>query len=85
MNQKANIQCNTLMKLDSSMLMYGIHNAETLQKLIKTVHSIHNTTSSHEILFAGEQSHAKFRIFYAHSLGLQHYSTNSLLYLSYSG
>ena len=69
------------MKLDSSMLMYGIYNAETLEKLIKTVHGIHNTTSSHERLFAGKHNHDTFRILYAHSLGLQHYSTNSLLYL----
>ena len=81
MNKRANIQCNKLMKLDNSMLMYGIYNAETLEKLIYTVHKIHNTTSSHERLFAGEQNHAIFRILYAHSLGLQHYSTNSLLYL----
>ena len=38
-------------------------------------------TSSHERLFAGEHNHATFRILYAHSLGLQHYSANSLLYL----
>ena len=81
MNEKANIQCNKLMKLDSSMLMYSIYNAETLEKVITTVHGIHNTTSSHERLFAGEHNHAMFRILYAHSLGLQHYSTNSLLYL----
>ena len=62
------------------MLMYGIYNAEMLEKLMKTVHEIHNT-SSHERLFAGEQNHATFRILYAHSSGLQHYSTNSLLYL----
>ena len=35
MDDKANIQCNKLMKLHSSMLMYGIYNAETLEKLIK--------------------------------------------------
>ena len=62
------------------MLMYGIYNTETLEKLIKTVHKIHNTTSSHEKLFAGKENHSVFRILYAHSLGLQHYSTNSLLY-----
>ena len=61
--------------------MYGIYNAETLEKLIKTVHEIHNTTSSHEKLFVGEHNHSIFRILYTHSLGLQHYSTNSLLYL----
>ena len=81
MNDKANIQCNKVMKLDDTMLMYGIYNAETLEKLIKTVHDIHNATSSHEGSFAGEQNHATFRICYVHSLGLQHYSSNSLLYL----
>ena len=81
MNEKANIQHNKLMKLDNSLLMYGIYNAEMLEKLIKTVHSIHNTISSHERLFAGEHNPSTFKILYAHSLGLQHYSTNSLLYL----
>ena len=61
--------------------MYGIYNAETSEKLINTVCEIHNTTSSHEKLFAEECSHSIFRILYTHSLGLQHYSTNSLLYL----
>ena len=80
MNVKANIQHYKLMKLDDTMLMYGIYNAEMLEKLIKIVHEIHNTTSSHEKLFAGKHNHSIFRILYAHSLGLQHYSTNSLLY-----
>ena len=80
MNKKANIQHNKLMKLNYSMLMYGIYNAKTLEKLIKTVHGIHNTISSHERLFAGEHNPSTFRTIYAHFLGLQHYSTNSLLY-----
>ena len=45
------------------------------------MHEIHNTTSSHKKLFAGKHNHSVFRILYAYSLGLQHYSTNSLLYL----
>ena len=81
MNKKANIQCNMLTKLDDTILMYGIHNVEKLEKLIKTVHEIHNTTPLHEKLFAGEHNHSIFRIHYIHSLGLQHYSTNSLLYV----
>ena len=81
MNNKANIQCNKLMKLDDTMLMYGIYNAETLEKLIKTVHKIHNATSSREKFFVGEHNHSIFRIVYTHSLGLQQYSTNSLLFL----
>ena len=44
-SNQVNIQCNKLMKLDNTMLMYGIYNAETLEKLIETVHEIHNATS----------------------------------------
>ena len=81
MDSKATIQCNKLMQLENSMLMYGVNNAETLEKLINTVHNIHNTTSLHERLFAGHQSSLTLKSLYAHSLGLHHYSINSLLYL----
>ena len=81
MNNQANTQCNKLMKLDDTMLMYGIYNAETLEKLIRTVHEIHNTTSSHEKLFAGEHNNSLFRILYTDALGMQQYATKSLLYL----
>ena len=81
MDNKANIQCNKLMQLENSMLMYGVYNAETLEKLITTVHNIHNTTSSHDRLFAGHHSPSIFKTLYVHSLGLHHYSINSLLYL----
>ena len=67
MNDKTNIQHNKVMKLDDTMLMYGIYNAEILEKLIKNVHEIHNTTSSHEKLFAGKHNCSVFRILYAHS------------------
>ena len=81
MDSKTTIQCNKLMQLENSMLMYGIYNAETLEKLINTVHNIHNTTSLHEKLFAEQQSSLTLRSLYANSLGLHHYSINSLLYL----
>ena len=81
MDSKADIQCNRLMHLENSMLMYSVYNAETLEKLIKTVLNIHNTTTSHERLFAGQHSPSVFKAFYLHSLGLHHYSINSLLYL----
>ena len=80
-NNKATIQCNKLMQLENSMLIYGIYNVETLEKLITTVHNIHNTASSHERLFAGQCSSLTLKSLYAHSLGLHHYSINSLLYL----
>ena len=35
------------------MVIYGIYNSETLEKLIKTVHKMHNTTTWNEKLFAG--------------------------------
>ena len=63
------------------MLMYGIYNAETLEKLINTVHHMHNTTSSHEKLFAGQQSSLTLTSLYSNALGLHNYSINSLLYL----
>ena len=81
MDTKTTIQCNKLIQLENVMLMYVIHNAETLEKLINTVHCIHNTTSSHERLFAGQQSSLTLKSLYANGLGLQHYSINSLLYL----
>ena len=81
MNNQANIRCNKLMELDNTMLMYEIYNAETLEKLIRTVHEIHNTTSSHEKLFVGEHNHSLFRLLYTETLGIQQYVTNSILYL----
>ena len=81
MDSKATIQCNKLMQIENSMLMYGIYNAEMLEKFINTVHNIHNTTSSHERLFAGKQSSLTLRSLYTNTLGLQHYSINSLPYL----
>ena len=45
METKTNIDCNKLMHLEDSMVMYGIYNAETLEKLIDTVHHLHNITT----------------------------------------
>ena len=81
MGSKTTIQHNKLMQLENSILMYGIYNAEMLEKLINTVHNIHNITSSHERVFAGQQSSLTLRSLYENPLGLHHYSINSLLYL----
>ena len=72
MDNKATMQHNKLMEMESSMLVYGVYHGETLEKLIKTVHVIHNTTSSHERLFAGQHSSLTFKSLYAYSLGLHH-------------
>ena len=81
MDNEVNIQHNKLLKLDNTMLMYGIYNAETFEKLINTVHEIHNVTSSHKKLFAGEHNPAIFRLLYTNALGVQQYVFNSLLFL----
>ena len=81
MSNQADIQHNKLMKLDNTILMYGIYNAETLEKLINTVQEIHNVTSSHEKLFEGEHNPTIFRLLYMDALGIQQYAFNSLLFL----
>ena len=45
LENKVNLQCNKTVHLENSMVMYGIYNSETLEKLINTVHKMHNTTS----------------------------------------
>ena len=81
MSNQDNIQHNKLMKLDNIMLMYGIYNAETLEKLINTVQEIHNVTSSHEKIFAGEHKPTLFRLLCMDALGIQQCVVNSLLFL----
>ena len=44
MESKVYLQCNKIFHLEDSMIMYGIHNSDTLEQLIETVHRMHNTT-----------------------------------------
>ena len=67
------------MHLEDSMIIYGIYNAETLEKLIETVYHIHNITTPNEKLFAGEHNIAY--TWYVNKQGIQHYVINSLFYL----
>ena len=48
METKADIQHNKIMHLEDSIVMYGIYNTETVDKLIDTVHHIHNITTPNE-------------------------------------
>ena len=50
MKNKVNLQWNKLIHLKDSMVMYGIYNVETLEKLITTVHQMHNITTPNERL-----------------------------------
>ena len=80
MSYQASLQHNKLMKLDNTMLMYGVYNTETLGRLINTMQEIYNVTSSHEKLFAGEYNPTLLRILYMDTLGIQQYAINSLLF-----
>ena len=64
--------------------MYGVYNVEMLENPFNDVHHIHNTTSLHERLFAGQQSSLTLKSLYVNALGLQYYSIN-LFTLSYTG
>ena len=81
MDSKTTIQCNNFMHLEDSMVMYGIYNAETSEKLINTVHCIHNFASPIEKLFAEQFGTVLLQPIYAIMQGIQHHSINSLLYL----
>ena len=70
-----------LMHLEDKMVMYGIHNAETLDKPTNTLHCIHNIPPPNEKLFVGQQDTALLKSIYTNAQGIQHYSINSLLYL----
>ena len=50
---KTSIQCNKLIRFEDSMVMYRVYSAETLEKLIKTVHGMHLRPTLHEKIFAG--------------------------------
>ena len=75
-------QRNKLMHLENLLIMYGVYNAETLSKLVKTVHALHSWQMLVELLFAGQQVQA-YQIYskIQDTHGVQHYVTNSLLYL----
>ena len=62
------------------MVMYGIYNSDTLEKLINTVHKVHNTTVWNENLFASKLNH--WFHWYLSKDGFGHYAINSLIYLT---
>ena len=64
-------QCNKLMHLENSMVMYGIYNAETLEKLKNTVHHSHNITTPYEN-YSQESKIQDFFILYTLTLSMPH-------------
>ena len=74
-------QRNKLMHLENLLIMYGVYNAETLSKLVKTA-QVHSHQMLVEQPFADQQVEA-YRIYtkMQDTHRVQHYVTNSLLYL----
>ena len=42
MSISTDMQRNKLMHLENSLIMYGVYNAETFEKLVKTAHVLHS-------------------------------------------
>ena len=73
MENKVNLHCNKLIHIEDSVVMYGIYNAETLERIM------HNVTIPNERLFDGKLS-SSFT-WYLTKDGVDYYTINSLLYL----
>ena len=54
MSSKIDMQRNKLMHLENTLVMYGVYNTETLEKLIRTVHTLHSRQSTYKSLFTGQ-------------------------------
>ena len=58
MSIKTDIQRNKLVHLENTLVMYAVYNAETLERLIKTVHILHSRQTMYKGLFVGKTSAA---------------------------
>ena len=58
MSIKTDIQRNKLMHLENPLVMYGVYNVETLERLVKTVYILHSRQTMYESLFTVKTSAA---------------------------
>ena len=62
--------------------MFGIYNAETLEKFVKTFCVLHDCQLMYESLFASQAAVVYESYLQMHgACGIQHYAVNSMLYL----
>ena len=54
MDKRINIEQNRIFHLEDSMIMYGVYNVDTLEKLIQMVHKMNNRSVWYEKLYAGQ-------------------------------
>ena len=80
MNKRSNVQCNQIHHLEDSMIMYGVHNSDTLKDLIDTVHRMQNFTTWNKKTFAGKLH--DWMELYLQDEGICNYAVNSILFLT---
>ena len=82
MSVTIDMQRNKLMHLENTLVVYIIYNAEILEHLVKTVHTLHSRQTLYESLFAGKTLAVYKSYLQMHgSCGIQHYAVNSMIYL----
>ena len=79
-DNKVDLQRNKIFHLEDSMVMYGMYNSDSLEDLIDMVHKLHNRTTWNEKVFSGQITN--WYNYYSSSSGMQHYTINSLLFLT---
>ena len=65
--------------MEDSMIMYGVYNVDTLEKLIQMVHKMNNRSIWYKRLYAGHVN--KWFEMYLASQGTNYYAIHSVLYL----
>ena len=80
MENKINLQHNKIINLEDSLVMYSTYISETLEKIINTVHKLHNSTTLNDKLFAIKLD--SWYNWYLTKDGIGHYAINSILYLT---
>ena len=78
MKNKVDIQCNKIFHLEDPVVMYGIHNSDTFEALIDTIHRLHNQSTWNEKLFAGQME--DWYYLYLSAKSVSHYAINSLFF-----
>ena len=58
MSSEVDMQRHKLIHLENTLVMYGVYDTETLEKLIKIVHTLHSRQSMYKKLFAGQKTKA---------------------------
>ena len=79
MKKRKNIEQNRVFHLEDSMIMYGVYNVDTLEKLIQMVHKMNNGSVWYEKLYVGQVNNWFDK--YSIGQGVYYYAIHPLLYL----